>query len=191
MAIDKKLIHFKTKENFNSANGVNGSVDVPTSGSEGEGNAEYGQIKGTSIVFVKDSKEIWTHGNLYKSVGWGKILYIDDILSEYGWNVDEILFNSDDNQLYITIGFEGCETEKMDIESFVITNAELCFSNGWAPVDVGYSAWWIDEAIEHSYITLGFDIESDSSIVHFDSGFIYGYYKNGDDVIGFSMYMQW
>jgi hypothetical protein len=24
----------------------------------------------TSIVFVKDSKEIWTHGNLYKSVNW-------------------------------------------------------------------------------------------------------------------------
>jgi hypothetical protein len=23
-----------------------------------------------SIVFVKDSKEIWTHDNLYKSVNW-------------------------------------------------------------------------------------------------------------------------
>lgn len=58
MAIDKKLIHFKTKENFMSANGVNNSIDTPTSGSEETGNAEYGQIKGTSIVFVKDSKEI-------------------------------------------------------------------------------------------------------------------------------------
>ena len=70
MAIDKKLIHFKTKENFNSANGVNGSVDTPTAGSEADGNAEYGQIKGTSIVFIKDSGEIWTHGNLYRSVNW-------------------------------------------------------------------------------------------------------------------------
>ena len=70
MAIDKKLIHFKTKENFMSANGVNGNIDSPSSGSEENGNAEYGQIKGTSIVFVKDSKEIWTHGNLYKSVNW-------------------------------------------------------------------------------------------------------------------------
>ena len=69
MAIDKKLIHFKTKENFMSANGVNDSIDTPNEGtSEENGNAEYGQIKGTSIVFVKDSKEIWTHGNLYKSV---------------------------------------------------------------------------------------------------------------------------
>ena len=34
MAIDKKLIHFKTKENFMSANGVNGNPNTPTSGSE-------------------------------------------------------------------------------------------------------------------------------------------------------------
>lgn len=58
MAIDKKLIHFKTKENFMSANGVNGNPNTPTSGSEETGNAEYGQIKGTSIVFIKDSGEI-------------------------------------------------------------------------------------------------------------------------------------
>lgn len=71
MAIDKKLIHFKTKSNFMSANGVNGKVDSPNEGTSEElGNAEYGQIKGTSIVFIKDSKEIWTHGNLYKSVNW-------------------------------------------------------------------------------------------------------------------------
>lgn len=56
MAIDKKLIHFKTKESFQSANG--GNANTPTSGSETDGTAEYGQIKGTSIVFVKDSKEI-------------------------------------------------------------------------------------------------------------------------------------
>ena len=66
MAINKKLIHFNSKENFMSAeNGVNNSPETPT----GE-NGAYGQIKGTSIVFIKDSKEIWTHGNLYKSVNW-------------------------------------------------------------------------------------------------------------------------
>jgi hypothetical protein len=73
MAIDKKLIHFNSKENFMSANGVNGEVNTPTSGDESLGTAEYGQIKGSSIVFVKDSKEIWTHGNLYKSVNWSYI----------------------------------------------------------------------------------------------------------------------
>ena len=70
MAIDKKLIHFKNKENFMSQNGVNGDVFTPSSGSETDGTATYGQVKGTSIVFVKDSGEIWTHGNLYKSVNW-------------------------------------------------------------------------------------------------------------------------
>lgn len=71
MAIDKKLIHFKTKENFISQGvGSEENVTKPTEGSEENGNAIYGQLKGTSIVFIKDSNEIWTHGNLYKSVNW-------------------------------------------------------------------------------------------------------------------------
>lgn len=51
MAINKKLIHFNSKENFDDKVANNEILD-------------------TSIVFVKDSKEIWTHGNLYKSVNW-------------------------------------------------------------------------------------------------------------------------
>lgn len=46
MAINKKLIHFKTKTAFTA-----------------ELNA--GNILDTSIVFIKDTKEIWTHGQLY------------------------------------------------------------------------------------------------------------------------------
>lgn len=46
MAINKKLIHFKTKAAFTT-----------------ELNA--GNILDTSIVFIKDTKEIWTHGQLY------------------------------------------------------------------------------------------------------------------------------
>lgn len=65
MAIDKKLIHFKTWNNFISSNGVNGNWETPTSGSEDAGDAIYGQIKGTSIVFIKDVGKIWTHGRLY------------------------------------------------------------------------------------------------------------------------------
>ena len=49
MAINKKLIHFNSKEVF-------------------EEKLANNEILDTSIVFVKDSKEIWTHGNLYKSV---------------------------------------------------------------------------------------------------------------------------
>lgn len=46
MAINKKLIHFRTKAAFTT-----------------ELNA--GNILDTSIVFIKDTKEIWTHGQLY------------------------------------------------------------------------------------------------------------------------------
>ena len=48
MAINKKLIHFKEKSVFEKKLANNEVLD-------------------TSIVFIKDSKEIWTHGNLYKS----------------------------------------------------------------------------------------------------------------------------
>lgn len=51
MAINKKLIHFNRKEVF-------------------EEKLANNEILDTSIVFVKDSKEIYTHGNLYKSVNW-------------------------------------------------------------------------------------------------------------------------
>lgn len=51
MAINKKLIHFKNKENF-------------------ETEVANGNILDTSIVFIQDSKEISTHGTVYKTVCW-------------------------------------------------------------------------------------------------------------------------
>ena len=59
MAIDKKLIHFKNKENF-ILHGVGSEehVTIPSEGTESDRDAIYGQIKGSSIVFIKDSKEI-------------------------------------------------------------------------------------------------------------------------------------
>ena len=56
MAINKKLIRYKEKENFVN-NGVNGNVSTPSSPDE-EGDLLYGQIYGKSIVFIEDSKEI-------------------------------------------------------------------------------------------------------------------------------------
>lgn len=77
MAIDKKLIHFKTWNKFIEQIGGEANITTPTSGKEEDGTALYGQIKGTSIVFIKDVGKIWTHGNLYKSVNW-------DVLGEVG-----------------------------------------------------------------------------------------------------------
>ena len=51
MAINKKLIHFKSKENF-------------------EKEVANENILDTSICFIQDSKEISTHGTIYKSVNW-------------------------------------------------------------------------------------------------------------------------
>lgn len=47
--INKKLIHFKNKKEFSDR-------------------LANGDIKDTSIVFIKDTQEIWTHGQLYRNV---------------------------------------------------------------------------------------------------------------------------
>lgn len=58
MAIENKLIHFKKKENFDNE-------------------VANGNILDHSIVFIQDSKEISTHGTVYKTVNWSvlELLY--------------------------------------------------------------------------------------------------------------------
>ena len=51
MAINKKLIHFKSKTNF-------------------EEQSSQGNILNTSICFIQDSKEISTHETIYSTVNW-------------------------------------------------------------------------------------------------------------------------
>jgi hypothetical protein len=51
MAINKRLIHFKNKEKFEEELANNNILD-------------------SSIVFIQDSKEISTHGTVYKTVCW-------------------------------------------------------------------------------------------------------------------------
>ena len=53
--INKKLIHFSEKENFDTRNNA-------------------GDILDSSIVFVKDSNEIYTHNAAYKWIGWSKLI---------------------------------------------------------------------------------------------------------------------
>ena len=77
MAINKKLIHFNKKATFNSqklsANDANTQYQVG-----GTGNVQTGapDINYQSIIYIKDSKEIWTHGQFYgsaASVAWSAI----------------------------------------------------------------------------------------------------------------------
>lgn len=66
MAINKKLIHFKTFATFNSkklsADETNKTYTVGVNGSVQTGNPD---ILYQSICYIKDTKQQWTHGQLY------------------------------------------------------------------------------------------------------------------------------
>lgn len=75
MAINKKLIHFNKKATFNSqklsANASNTQYQVGGTGTVQTGAPD---INYQSIVYIKDSKEIWTHGQFYATaVTWSTI----------------------------------------------------------------------------------------------------------------------
>lgn len=75
MAINKKLIHFNKKTTFNSqklsANASNTQYQVGGTGTVQTGAPD---INYQSIVYIKDSKEIWTHGQFYATaVTWSTI----------------------------------------------------------------------------------------------------------------------
>lgn len=77
MAINKKLIHFDSFSNFNSkklsANVDNTQYTVGVNGTVQTGSPE---ILYQSIVYIKDTKQQWTHGQLYGST------IIEDTYSE-------------------------------------------------------------------------------------------------------------
>lgn len=83
MAIEKKLIHFKTNAEFKKRLNNNEILD-------------------TSIVFIKETSEIYTHGELYSYINWG---YIDeDVSPEYTPLLDSSgtnLICSDGQELYV------------------------------------------------------------------------------------------
>ena len=84
MAITKKLIHFQKWETFMSDQGVNGNWETPSSGSETTRDATYGQINGSSIVFIKDVQKIWTHGKLYSCGSNIQAVDTEDALDDVG-----------------------------------------------------------------------------------------------------------
>lgn len=66
MAINKKLIHFNNKATFNSKKlSANSSNTEYTLGVDGPVTSGSPEINYQSIVFIKDTQEIWTHGSLY------------------------------------------------------------------------------------------------------------------------------
>lgn len=68
MAINKKLIHFETFSNFNSQKlSANKENTQYTLGIDGEIQTGSPDILYQSIVYIKDTKQQWTHGQLYIS----------------------------------------------------------------------------------------------------------------------------
>lgn len=65
MAINKKLIHFNHKEDFLREKDTNNN------------------ILDTSIVFIKDTQELWTHGQYYKGLTDKHLEILNSILSDY------------------------------------------------------------------------------------------------------------
>ena len=53
MAINKKLIHFNKREDFDKKSKATSANDTTV------------DILYSSIVFIKDTQEIWTHGKIY------------------------------------------------------------------------------------------------------------------------------
>lgn len=95
MAINKKLIHFKNKSTFNSkklsANEANTQYQVGGTGTVTTGAPD---INYQSIVYIKDTKEVWTHGTFYSgttgSSAWaditGKPSWIGSSKPSYSWS---------------------------------------------------------------------------------------------------------
>lgn len=92
MAINKKLIHFNKKATFNSqklsANDSNTQYQVGGTGTVQTGAPD---INYQSIVYIKDSKEIWTHGQFYATaVTWGNVTgkpsWIGSSKPSYSWS---------------------------------------------------------------------------------------------------------
>ena len=110
MAINKKLIHFKSKEQFN--------IELAN-----------GNILDTSIVFIKETKEVWTHGQLYNCSGFdasGIIANIENLTSEVQEN--ESVTSAAISDLYSKIGGGSASGSGIQIVSNVSEldpNAEL------------------------------------------------------------------
>ena len=89
MAIQKKLLHFNNFSTFNgkklSANDRNTTYTLGVDGEKQNGNPD---ILYQSIVFIKDTLQIWTHGELYDANANGKVLSAG--LSELNETINEI-----------------------------------------------------------------------------------------------------
>ena len=119
MAINKKLIHFDKKETFKGANGINNATSA-------DANGYWGNIPNTSIVFIKDTQEIWTHGQYYSMrFGTASNAGLPLTLGENSVNVPIVSRLADDANLnncttpgFYNAGGSNSVTNKPSVDAF-------------------------------------------------------------------------
>lgn len=137
MAINKKLLHFNEYQNFNSkklsANSDNTQYTLGISDQIYSG--EDLDIKYQSIVFIKDTKQIWTHGQLYNSQDIDLSEYLteeqikalipaklSELSNDVGFiteaNIDEIIYEEIYNQIINITGLKNYYT-KEEVDNLV------------------------------------------------------------------------
>lgn len=138
MAINKKLLHFNEYQNFNSKKlSANSDNTQYTIGIEGQiYNGEDLDIKYQSIVFIKDTKQIWTHGQLYNSQNIDLSEYLteeqikalipaklSELSNDVGFiteaNIDETIYQEIYNRIINTTDLENYYT-KEEVDNLVI-----------------------------------------------------------------------
>lgn len=112
MAINKKLIHFKNKENFDSE-------------------VANGNILDNSIVFIQDSKEISTHDTVYKTVNWSVFDYyyystIETALSDINNNTVNKNANSNKENAQVGLCITKAGPVMAILKDINITNTLNC-----------------------------------------------------------------
>lgn len=134
MAINKKLIHFNTFENFNSKKlSANAENTQYTLGVNGEIQTGSPDILYQSIVYIKDTKQQWTHGTLYKTMNWSVLELTTFIIGNITYEVEKgMTWEEWVNSEYNTLNFYENSISKQikKITSNVCyANNEFVYSN--------------------------------------------------------------
>ena len=143
MAINKKLIHFNTFENFNSKKlSANIENTKYTLGVDGEIQTGSPDILYQSIVYIKDTKQQWTHGQLYASVANVEAVDTSETLDDVETNtyvkyVAQSL--TDEQKLQVKQNLGISETPDLS-ETYIYDISESAISNGIGSIN-GIKLW--------------------------------------------------
>lgn len=128
--INNKLIHFKSKSDFD------GRYAESTDG----GNT-YGDFLGTSIVFIQDAKQIWTHGQFYDanettlaSLGITatatELNYVDGVTSNIQDQLDSKVSSSALNG-YLSLSGGTLSKDNLDLNINKFNDADVWYIGTW------------------------------------------------------------